>query len=88
MTCCQKKHIQYWAFKMMRVEVVCATDDPTDDLMAIQWASHRIKMFPSFRPDKFILIENENFITSVNKLSDVIGSFYRQLHRPHQCTEK
>ena len=34
MTCCQKKtHSVLGLLKMMRVEVVCTTDDPTDDLM-------------------------------------------------------
>lgn len=73
----EKTHSVLGLLKMMRVEVVCTTDDPTDDLMYHkQFNGHptELNMFPSFRPDKFILIENENFITSVNKLSDVIGS--------------
>ncbi len=73
----EKTHSVLGLLKMMRVEVVCTTDDPTDDLMYHkQFNEHptELKMFPSFRPDKFILIENENFITSVNKLSELIGS--------------
>lgn len=61
---------------MMNVEVVCTTDDPTDDLeyhkkFAAQ--GEKLKMFPSFRPDKFILIENETFVPFVEKLEQVIG---------------
>ena len=61
---------------MMNVEVVCTTDDPTDQLeYHQQFASsgQALKMFPSFRPDKFILIEQESFTVFLNKLSEVTG---------------
>ncbi|HAQ37896.1 MAG TPA: hypothetical protein DCQ58_05245, partial [Saprospirales bacterium] len=44
----------------MNVKVVCTTDDPTDNLehhISFANADAALKMYPSFRPDKFILIE-------------------------------
>jgi glucuronate isomerase len=39
---------------MMKAEVVCTTDDPTDDLKyhEVMASSKTVKMFPTFRPDK------------------------------------
>jgi glucuronate isomerase len=65
-------------FEKMNVEVVCTTDDPTDDL---SW--HRafrsgtkpqpIRLFPAFRPDKAILIENPAFLSYIEKLGQSAG---------------
>ncbi len=47
--------------KRMKVEVVCTTDDPTDDLgYHKQFAKQKtgIRMFPTFRPDKAFAAEN------------------------------
>ena len=57
--------------RKMKVETVCSTDDPIDDL---RW--HRqvkaegidIKMLPAFRPDKAILIGGEGFTGYIAKL--------------------
>jgi len=60
--------------KKMRVEVLCTTDDPTDDLRFHQQMKTNdfgIKVLPAFRPDKAILIENEGFTDYMNKLSKV-----------------
>jgi glucuronate isomerase len=62
----------------MNVRVVCTTDEPTDNLSHhIGFAASRhssLKMFPSFRPDKFIHIEQDNFTSSIEKLSEVTSS--------------
>ncbi len=59
------------------VEVVCTTDDPVDNL---KW--HRqiakdkeftTKVFPSYRPDKAILIEKDTFIPYLSQLSEASG---------------
>lgn len=58
----------------MNVKVVCTTDDPTDDLehhISFAKADAALKMFPSFRPDKFILIESDHFLPFVKKLEVV-----------------
>ncbi|MDF9830914.1 glucuronate isomerase [Parabacteroides sp. PF5-6] len=59
------------------VEVVCTTDDPIDSL---EWHKQtaeegfEIKMFPTWRPDKAMAVENPtSFISYVSKLSEVSG---------------
>lgn len=64
--------------KKMNVELVCTTDDPVDTLGYHQkFASgHTVKtkVFPAFRPDKAMNIENhESFIDWINILSEVSG---------------
>ncbi len=57
-----------------KVKVVCTTDDPIDDLAfhrSFGLSGEEIKMFPSFRPDKFILIDSENFLPWIHKLNQV-----------------
>lgn len=61
---------------MMKVEVVCTTDDPTDSLehhAAIQNEGIDLKVLPTFRPDKAILfIDNPKaFNEYMDKLSEV-----------------
>lgn len=60
--------------KMMNVRVVCTTDDPTDNLefhSINAKKSETLKMYPSFRPDKFVLIENVTFLPFINKLGEI-----------------
>ena len=63
--------------RKMNVEVICTTDDPLDTLEHHQRFGLQEKtdfqMLPAFRPDKFILIENENFATYVSRLSATVG---------------
>jgi glucuronate isomerase len=62
--------------KKMNVEVVCTTDDPLDSLeFHQQFNSNKagFKMLPAFRPDKFILIDNPNFPTFIQKLGEIVG---------------
>ena len=57
--------------QQMNVDTVCSTDDPIDNLefhQAHASSNHAIKMFPAFRPDKAILIENDGFVSYINKL--------------------
>jgi len=63
--------------KKMKVEVVCTTDHPTDSLEyhAKERASEsELKMLPTFRPDKFVVIDNPDFLVFLNKLEDIIES--------------
>ena len=61
----------------MKVEVACTTDDPMDSLenhQAIQKeGTFQTKILPTFRPDKFILIENPNFKDFVQKLGSIVN---------------
>lgn len=62
--------------RKMKVEVVCSTDDPIDDLRYHQQVRKEgmdIKMLPAFRPDKAILIQQEQFLAYIQKLGEVAG---------------
>ncbi|MEM8527699.1 MAG: glucuronate isomerase [Bacteroidota bacterium] len=55
----------------MKVEVLCTTDDPTDNLhfhQQIAKSDLSIKILPAFRPDKAILIENSKFVKYIQEL--------------------
>lgn len=59
------------------VAVVCSTDDPLDDLRYHQQVRKEgmdIKMLPAFRPDKAILIQQEQFPAYIEKLGGVAGA--------------
>jgi glucuronate isomerase len=61
---------------MMNVKVICTTDDPLDSLehhKAYAAEGKEMKMLPTFRPDKFILIDNPNFTAYVQKLGEIVG---------------
>lgn len=60
----------------MKVEVICTTDDPVDDLKHHKEIANKgfyTKVFPTFRPDALLFITKENFITYINKLSNCVG---------------
>ena len=63
----------------MNVEVVCTTDDPTDDLTHHKEFGEKTdqvysgKLLPTFRPDKFILISADTFLPQLKKLETVVG---------------
>jgi len=59
---------------MMKAEVVCTTDDPTDDLKyhEVMATSKTVKMFPTFRPDKSYTFDDAAAYQSyIQKLSNV-----------------
>jgi glucuronate isomerase len=70
--CTTQGILQKW-----NVEVVCTTDDPTDDLAAHQQFRQAqsgitpTKMYPTFRPDKATLIEHAGFLTYIQTLETV-----------------
>ncbi|GAA4814574.1 glucuronate isomerase [Litoribaculum gwangyangense] len=60
----------------LKVEVVCTTDDPIDDLKyhkEIAQKEFYTKVLPTFRPDALLLIEKESFKNYIDKLSNVVG---------------
>ncbi|WP_406685233.1 glucuronate isomerase [Seonamhaeicola sp. MEBiC1930] len=62
--------------KQLNVEVVCTTDDPTDDLkyhQQIAKGDFFTKVYPTFRPDNLFFIGNENFNSYIEKLSNCVG---------------
>jgi glucuronate isomerase len=76
-----------------RVEVVCTTDDPTDDLRhhrAIAKSNLSTQVFPAFRPDKALAIGDAAFLSWVEQLSQVanvdvrdLGGFLQALKNRH-----
>jgi len=64
------------------VEVVCTTDDPTDDLRhhrAIAQSNLPTRVFPAFRPDKALAIDNPDFASWVDRLSAAANVEIRDL---------
>ena len=60
----------------MNVEVVCTTDDPTDDLQYhkdIAKANFFTKVYPTFRADALFFIGKDSFISYLEKLSDSVN---------------
>ena len=72
----EKTYTTQGLLRKMKVEVVCTTDHPTDDLK--YHASHlesdsAVKMLPTFRPDKFLMINGAEFIDYLENLEDRVG---------------
>jgi glucuronate isomerase len=64
--------------KRMNVEVICTTDDPVDDLKYHKKIAYDdtfdVKVLPTFRPDKALIIEKEDSYNSyLNELSSISG---------------
>ncbi|MDH5476393.1 MAG: glucuronate isomerase [Cyclobacteriaceae bacterium] len=60
----------------MKVEVVCTTDDPTDDLryhQQIAAANFYTKVYPTFRSDELFFIGQEKFVNYIQKLATSAG---------------
>jgi glucuronate isomerase len=58
---------------LMKVEKLCTTDDPVDDLAWHQSLSGQphLSVLPAFRPDKSILIEHPGFVEYIGQLAEV-----------------
>ena len=66
-----------------RVEVVCTTDDPTDDLryhQQIAKSNLKTLVFPAFRPDKALAIGSEEFLPWLKQLAKVANIEIRNLN--------
>ncbi|MUP44963.1 glucuronate isomerase [Gramella sp. BOM4] len=62
--------------KKMKVEVVCTTDDPIDDLRyhkQIAQDKFEIQVLPTFRPDGLLNIEKEDFPDYIIKMKEASG---------------
>jgi glucuronate isomerase len=65
-----------------RVEALCTTDDPTDDLRyhrAIAKSNLETQVFPAFRPDKALAIGTPDFALWIEKLSAATNIDIRDL---------
>lgn len=62
--------------RKINAEVVCTTEDPIDSLeyhQQLSKSNFEIKVSTAFRPDKAILIENDDYISYLDKLADKSG---------------
>ncbi|NNF33250.1 MAG: glucuronate isomerase [Saprospiraceae bacterium] len=62
--------------EQMKVEVICTTDDPVDSLEHHQVIAKKkifTKVLPTFRPDALLLIENDSFLSYIQKLENASG---------------
>jgi glucuronate isomerase len=63
--------------RKMNVEILCTTDDPTDDLHFHKQTAEsgfEIKVFPAWRPDKSMAVDNPvTYNQYLDKLSEVSG---------------
>lgn len=62
--------------EQMKVEVVCTTDDPADNLEYHQQIAKQnfyTKVYPTFRSDNLFFINQETFKTYLNKLESVVN---------------
>jgi glucuronate isomerase len=69
--------------KKFRVEIVCTTDDPTDDLRqhcAIAKSNLPTQVFPAFRPDKALAVGDAAFLPWVEQLSKAANVDIRNLN--------
>ncbi|MEM9650098.1 MAG: glucuronate isomerase [Bacteroidota bacterium] len=63
--------------EMMNVKVLCTTEDPTDTLeyhQTLERSDFGIKVGTAFRPDKAILIGNEDYNTYLDALEEASGT--------------
>lgn len=69
--------------RKMNVEMLCTTDDPTDDLAyhkQISGSGFNIKVLPAFRPDKAMAVENPTVYNAyINKLEAVTNTSIQTL---------
>ena len=63
--------------ELSNVEVVCTTNDPTEDLIyhkqIAEDATFKTKVYPAFRPDKAVNIDKADFVPYIKTLSKVWG---------------
>ena len=62
--------------RRMNVEALCTTDDPADDLrhhQQLKGDGFEVKVLPTFRPDKALLIENQSFAAYIEELGQSAG---------------
>lgn len=62
--------------ELMKVEVVCTTDDPSDNLQYHQQIAKQniyTKVYPTFRSDALFLIDTNDFINYLKKLETTVG---------------
>lgn len=75
----------------MKVEVLCTTDDPADDLsyhQKIKDGQCTTAVYPTFRPDKLYSIASGEYISYLSKLSENVGFRIQSLDQLLEAAEK
>jgi glucuronate isomerase len=67
-----------WSFlEQAKVEILCTTDDPADDLDAhaeLARSALKTRVLPTFRPDRAMAIEDSRFVSYLTTLGDASGT--------------
>lgn len=72
----QKDYSARGLLRKMKVEVICTTDDPIDNLAHHQAYADEgaaMQMRPSFRPDKAVMVAGSHYRNYIQQLGDVVG---------------
>lgn len=70
--------------KAYRVQTICTTDDPLDDLAchsALQASDYPIGVYPAFRPDAAVNVEKDTFLPYVERMGVSTYSAFCELLR-------
>ncbi len=70
-----KEYSTQGLLSQMKVELVCTTDDPIDDLFhhkKLQSSGGSLKMLPTFRPDKYCDISHIGFLSAIESLESIV----------------
>ena len=63
--------------ELSNVDIICTTNDPTEDLKAhgeiAKDTSFKTKVYPAFRPDPAVAIDKPAFVPYIEKLSATVG---------------
>lgn len=68
--------------EVMKVEILCTTDDPADNLQyhkQIAEQNFYTKVFPTFRPDELYFIKKDSFVDYLKKLETCVGYSIKNL---------
>ena len=70
----QPSHSTQGLLEMMKVTVLCTTDDPSDDLNShkkFKKEGSSFQMLPGFRPDRYVILDRDNFNEGIIDLERV-----------------
>ncbi|NJC26881.1 glucuronate isomerase [Neolewinella antarctica] len=87
----QPSHSAQGLLAQMKVEVICTTDNPTDSLLhhkkhrtgdapaspVVSQDDNALKMLPTFRPDKFLMIGGGDYLEFLTSLEQLVD---REIH--------
>jgi len=87
----QPSHACQGLLTQMKAEILCTTDDPTDDLVfhkEIASSDFGVRVLPTFRPDKICAIDSDQYLTYLEKLGSMVGFEIKSLDDLLSAAEK